>query len=174
MKTRTAALSGLLFVACSVHAASPANADAAIGKKLDKQALKYEVDSDGDYKLLFEVEGERSQIVWVRSPVESLGNMRIRELLSVGGKMSKPKTADEITVQAVLTAGAMMKSSSQKLGGWVLKTSGDDSVFYYVAQVPADISGEDLEVATRAVARSADEFEVLFETMTSKAKKDEY
>ncbi|QIL21110.1 hypothetical protein [Thermomonas sp. HDW16] len=166
-----AVLGSLLFVAGNLHAASP---DASVGKKLDATGLKYEVDGDGDYKLLFAVDGGRSQIVWVRTPTEALGGMRIREVLSIGGKMSKPQTEEELTAQAVLTSGAMLKSGNQKLGGWVLKTSGDDSVFYYVAQVPADISAEDLQAVTQVVAKSADAFEVVAETMLETSKKDTY
>lgn len=172
MKTRIAASIGMLLVACNLQAASPA--DASIGKKLDAQQLKYEVDGDGDYKLLFETADGRSQVVWVNSAVETLGGMRIREVISIGGKLAKVKSAEDISAQAVLTSGAMMQSSNQKLGGWVLKTSGEDSVFYYVAQIPADLNATDLDTVARMVAKNGDEFEVLFETLTEKEKKDTY
>lgn len=174
MKLHFGALACLLFTVGGVPAAFSATPDASVGKKLDAAGLKYEVDSDGDHKLLFGVDGGRSQIVWVRSPTETLGGMRIREVLSVGGKMSKPQNEEELTAQAVLTSGAMLKSGTQKLGGWVLKTSGDDSVFYYVAQIPADLTAEDLQAVTQVVAKSADAFEVIVETMLETSKKDTY
>ena len=162
------------LLAMGTGAASAGTPDASVGKKLDAQKLKYEVDGDGDYKLLFEVEGGRSQVVWVGSPVETLGGMRIREVFSVAGSMPKPKAENDITTQAVLTSGAMLKSATQKLGGWVLKPNGEESGFYYVAQVPADLGGEDLDTVARMVAKSADEFEVLFETLMDKDKKDAF
>ena len=174
MKTRFVVLGGMLLAACSLQAAAGNAADASIGKKLDAQQLKYDVDGDGDYKLLFEAKDGRSQIVWVRSQVETLGGMRIREVLSIGGKLSKVKGTEDIAAQAVLTSGAMLKSSSQKLGGWVLKPDGEDSVFYYVAQVPADLNSDDHDTVARMVAKSADEFEVLIEAMTDKDKKDTF
>ena len=164
----------VLALAAAGSATAAGKPDSAVGKKLEAQGLKYEVDEDGDYKLLFETKDDRSQIVWVRSPVETLGGMRIREVLSIGGKLEKVKEAGDLAAQAALTAGAMLKSGDQKLGGWVLKPSGDASVFYYVAQIPADLGADDLGVVARAVARSADEFEELFETLMDKDKKDAY
>ena len=172
MQLKTTMLACLLLAAAG--AANAGNPDTAVGKKLDAQGLKYEVDEDGDYKLLFETDDGRSQIVWVRSPVETLGGMRIREVMSIGGKLGKAQEAGDLGAQAALTTGAMLKSSDQKLGGWVLKPSGDDSVFYYVAQIPADLDAGDLGVVARVVAKSADEFEVLFETLMDRDKKDAY
>lgn len=172
MKIRIAVLAGVLLLA--MGQAQAGEADASVGKKLAAQELKYEVDEDGDYKLLFGLDDDRSQVVWVRSPVETLGGMRIREVLSIGGKLGKPKGAEETGTQAALVKDAMLKSSAQKLGGWVLKASDDDRVFYYVAQIPADLNAEDLETVARVVAQNGDEFEKLFESMTDADEKDTY
>ena len=164
-------LAGVLL---AMGQAQAGEADAGVGKKLAAQDLKYEVDEDGDYKLLFGLDDDRSQIVWVRSPVETLGGMRIREVLAIGGKLPKSKGADAAGMQATLTRDAMLKSSDQKLGGWVLKTSDDERVFYYVAQIPADLNAADLETVARVVAQNGDEFEKVVESMTDPDEKDTY
>lgn len=173
MKLKTAMMAGCFLVAggtlATAHAGTP---DPSVAKRLDAQKLKYEVDKDGDYKLGFAVEGGRSQLVWVRSSVETLGSMRIREILSISGKSPKPKTAEQIASSAVAATAALMSSNRQKLGGWVLKGSDDNQAFYYVAQVPADISAADLEIVLRAIARDADAFEAVLEAFNDSEKKD--
>lgn len=175
MKSKTAMLACCAMLAASaLNTAVAGKPDPAIGKKLEAQGLKYEVDDDGDYKLLFAVEGDRSQIVWVRSPVETLGSLRIREILSIAGKSPKPETPEQIISSAVAATAALMSSNRQKLGGWVLKGSDDNQAFYYVAQVPADIDADDLEIVVRAVAKEADAFEVVIEAFNDSGKKDVY
>lgn len=174
MNTRTTlAACCLLMAAGAPGAARAGNADASLGKKLDALGLKYEVDADGDYKLLFEVENGRSQIVWVRSPVETLGNMRIREVLSIAGKSPKPKSSEEVVSTAVVATAALLDASKKKLGGWVLKGADDTQTFYYVAQIPADVSGDDLKSVVVSVAQSTDGFEQLLETING-SEKDKY
>lgn len=163
----------LLMAAGAPGAARAGNADASVGKKLDALGLKYEVDADGDYKLLFEVENGRSQIVWVRSPVETLGNMRIREVLSIAGKSPKPRNDEEVASAAVVATAALLDASKKKLGGWVLKGTDDTQAFYYVAQIPADASGDDLKSVVVSVAKSTDGFEQLLETING-SEKDKY
>lgn len=112
MNTKTTlAVCCLLMATGAPGAARAGNADASVGKKLDALGLKYEVDADGDYKLLFEVENGRSQIVWVRSPVEALGNMRIREVLSIAGKSPKPRNDEEVASAAVVATAAPARRS---------------------------------------------------------------
>jgi len=174
MNTKTTlAVCCLLMAAGAPGAARAGNADASVGKKLDALGLKYEVDADGDYKLLFEVENGRSQIVWVRSPVETLGNMRIREVLSIAGKSPKPRNDEEVASAAVVATAALLDASKKKLGGWVLKGTDDTQAFYYVAQIPADASGDDLKSVVVSVAKSTDGFEQLLETING-SEKDKY
>jgi len=180
MKIRMMALATVLAATASVaHAGG--TPDAGIAKKLDAAGLKYEVDGDGDYKLLFEAEGDRTQIVWVRSSVETLGNMRIREVMAIGGKMPTMGKDDGVGMAAtialtsttVLAVAALADANEKKLGGWVLKGKGDDQALYFVAQVPADLSAGDLETVLGSVARSADKFEQTVESFTE-AEKDKY
>ncbi|QNN47351.1 hypothetical protein H9L17_04135 [Thermomonas brevis] len=174
MNTKTTlAVCCLLMAAGAPGAARAGNADASVGKKLDALGLKYEVDADGDYKLLFDVENGRSQIVWVRSPVETLGNMRIREVLSIAGKSPKPRNDEEVASAAVVATAALLDASKKKLGGWVLKGTDDTQAFYYVAQIPADASGDDLKSVVVSVAKSTDGFEQLLETING-SEKDKY
>ena len=77
--TMLLALSLLPFAASASKGTPPsgtqrsAGADATVGQQLDALGYRYNVDKDGDYQLTFELEGERSQLVYVLSGVESLG-----------------------------------------------------------------------------------------------------
>jgi len=165
-------------LACVLLAAAVANpalaADASVAKKLDAQGLKYTVDDDGDYKLLFDVGDDRSQVVWVRSAIETMGGMRIREVISISGKSPKPQGSDGVTVAAMAATSALIASNRQKLGGWVLKGSDENQAFYYVAQIPADLGAGDLELVVRNVAKDADGFETLLEALYDLDKTDTY
>jgi hypothetical protein len=53
-----------------------------VARHLDKLGYTYEVDEDGDYRMVFDVEGDRTQMVYVRSAVEDFGSHNIREIWS--------------------------------------------------------------------------------------------
>ena len=66
-----------------------AAADPRIRGQLEELKYEYEVDGDGDYKLVFNMAGspeKRSQLVYVRSPVETYGVLQVREIWSPGYK----------------------------------------------------------------------------------------
>src|SRR5688572_5543252 len=89
-RMRISAVATLLFLTASsiAYAAEPAtpakpHGDPAVRKLLEQLEYKYDVDEEGDYRLTFGVDEEddgRSQLVFVRSPVESYGSHRIREI----------------------------------------------------------------------------------------------
>ena len=177
MRIKAFALVGLLAVVGNAQAQA-GKADPLVGTRLEAEKLKYEVDADGDYKLVFNVSDGRTQAVWVRSATETLGGMKIREVMSVGGRM--PDAGDNgaigLATMAALSVQAMRESSNKKLGGWVLKgdPAKSEEAFYYVAQLPADANATDLRAVIESVATSADEFEREIEGLDANAKKDAF
>lgn len=151
-----AVLLGLLGAATGAVAA-PAP-DRALGRLLDSLKYTYEVDDDGDYKLVFDTEGERSQLVFVRSAVEKFGSHHIREIWSPGYR--SPAAQFPATVANRL----LEDSNASKLGGWVKQ--GDLAMF--VVKIDADASAEQLSDAIDAATRSADAIELEL------TKKDEF
>ena len=141
---------------------------------MDAAGLKYEVDGDGDYKLtLSGLEGDRTQLVFVRSAVETLGNMRIREVWSPAGKLPEATDAKNLALRAAITESALVDANDKKLGGWVLKGKDKDRALFFVAQIPADLGGDDLRSAVVVVAKSADNLEQVLEA-ASGAQTDTY
>ncbi|WP_368563542.1 hypothetical protein [Pseudoxanthomonas sp. UTMC 1351] len=147
--SRTLVFALALFLAAGSLQA--ADADPAIAKQLKDLGYEYEVDEDGDYKLLMAVgDTGRSQIVFIRSAVEPYGKQRIREIWSYAYKASGD------TLPGVIANRLLDASNSLILGGWV-KQSG---AAVYVAKISADAELEELNDTVAAAASTADEMEL--------------
>jgi hypothetical protein len=136
--------------AAAVEAEPAAQADPSIAPLLDQLGYEYEIDGDGDYKLVMAMDGsERSQLVFVRSPVESYGSYRVREVWSpaykaAGGAFPGP------------VANRLLEASNDlKLGSWVK----NDGHALLVIKLDAQASAAALQEAITAAVTSADEME---------------
>lgn len=126
--------------------------DAQIKRQLEELKYEFEVDEDGDYKLVFDVGGsteKRSQLVYVRSPVESYGTLRVREIWSPGYK-SKDKDFPASVANRLLTA-----TQDNKAGAWAKQ--GEYAVF--VVRLPANAPSKELDDAIDLAITSADQME---------------
>ena len=95
-----------------------AKADKRVERELNKTTLKYEIDKDGDFKMVFKFDDKRSQVLFVRSKTSTFSDLEIRQVLSPGFKSNgKPS-------RKVLEA--MLKQNlNVKIGAWSLMRSGD-------------------------------------------------
>jgi hypothetical protein len=124
--------------------------DPAIKAQLEALDYKYQIDEDGDFKLVFEIGEEgRSQIVYVLSTVESYGELEVREI------WSPAYTSPTEQFPAVIANRLLEASNQAKLGGWVKQ--GKNAIF--VIKIPADASKDVLDDATTAAMELADEME---------------
>jgi hypothetical protein len=146
--TATLAVSTQLVLAQSKPAAS---GDARVKAALEKLGWKYEMDQDGDYKMVMKLE-DRSQMVFVLSGTNQLGEMEIREVTSPGYVTDKPLSAE--VANRLLT-----ESNRKKLGAWQVVKSGKNYVALFSAKVNANGKPEELEAAVIAAVNSADEME---------------
>ncbi|WP_303746391.1 hypothetical protein [Stenotrophomonas pigmentata] len=158
MKKSVLSIALLALAATASGSAFAGEPDRAVGRVLDTLKYKYEVDSDGDYQLVFEMDDDRTQLVFVRSTVETYGSHHVREIWSPGYKSEGPQFS------ALIANRLLEDSNDSKLGGWVKQ--GDVAMF--VVKVDADASAEVISDAIDAAAKSADAIEL---EMTSK---DEY
>jgi len=145
-----AALVLALSVAFAVDAADAPVPDPGIKAKLDALHYSYELDEDGDYKLVFEYEDKRSQLVYIRTPVDTYGKFRIREIWSPA---YKAPSGEEFP--AAVANRLLVDSNQNKLGGWVKQ--GPHAV--YVVKLAADASADELKDALDAAGIAADEME---------------
>ena len=144
MKTLLAAL--LMATAFGAQAATP---DPAVAKALDALGYPYEVDEDGDYKMVFDVEEGRTQLVFVRSAVEDYGSHRIREVWSPGYNAPTAEFSAEVANRLLEDA------QNAKLGGWVKQ----QKLAMFVVKIDADAAGPALADAIEAATHTADEME---------------
>jgi len=147
MKTLFAALAGAtLLIATSAIAATPDNV---VKAQLDSKGVKYEIDKDGDFKILYKLDGGRTQICWVRSTVNTFGSLKIREIWSPGYK------SDSNEFPLLIANSLLDKNHEVKLGAW----EAQDDMAMFVVKIPADANADQLVDAIVAAVDSADEVE---------------
>lgn len=138
---------------CGVQSASAQDApkhDERIQKLLDKEGIKYEIDSDGDFKLVYEVgEAGRTQLAFIRSHTETYRNLEIREIWSPAYK------SDAETLPSDIANMLLEDNAKKKLGAW--QKQGQHAVF--VTQIPADADFETVLSALKAALETADAIE---------------
>lgn len=130
-------------------AASKAGGDADVGQRLRALGLEPQVDADGDYRLLFGLDGGRQQVTYVRSRTERFGQLEIREIWSPAYQ------AEGDTLPAAIANRLLQDGQENILGAWVRQ----DGTAVYVTRVPADLSGKSLSDAIEATTRAADAME---------------
>lgn len=144
---------GLLAVATATTNAQIAGKkgpDKRVQILLDELKLKYEIDEDNDFKMVFEVgDAGRSQIVWIRSNTENFRTLEIREIMSPGFVAE----ADEIPHYVAIKL--LEDNRSKKMGGW--QKDGKYAVF--VSHIGADIDADTLHNALIFTVEAADEME---------------
>lgn len=143
-------IAAALLLAVTAAGAHAAEADKAVGRALDTLKYTYEVDEDGDYKMVFDMDDGRSQLAFVRSTVEEFGKHRIREIWSPAynspGKQLPAAVANRL----------LEDSQDAKMGAWVKQ----DQLAMFVVKVDANATPEALGDAIDAAVRTADAMEL--------------
>jgi len=127
-------------------------ADARVEKLLEEAGLNYTIDEDGDFRLEFALEDDRSQLVWISSKTASYEVLEVRDVWSVAFRSRDPLSAEVANL-------VLRKNGEMILGAWQVKKWGDDYVLAYAAQVAANADAASLESAAEAVVVTADELE---------------
>jgi hypothetical protein len=140
----------VLLVAGLVHAPAFAQ-DARVKLQLDALGYEFEIDDDGDYRLVFDTEGGRTQLVFVISNVNRYGTHTVREVWSPAYQASGND------FPAVVANKLLEDSEENKLGAWVKQ----DDMAIYVVKIPADASSEELEDAIEFAVQVADQMEIV-------------
>ena len=143
-----------LLLALPAPAIAPVDgpADDPVPALLDEAGIGYEVDRDGDYRVIFSWERERrTQMVFVAGRADDIAGRRIREVFSPAARLDGALDAD-------LANALLRDSQARKLGAW--EVAGD--VLYYVIKLPEPLDATLLELALSVAAESADDREIEF------------
>lgn len=117
---------------------------------LDDLGMKYEIDEDGDFKLVFEVGDEgRTQIAWIRSRTEKYRDLEIREIISPGYEAKGGDFPGTVALQL------LDDNRSKKFGGW--QKDGNAAIF--VTHLAAQVKADTLNSALIFTVEAADEME---------------
>lgn len=148
MKTCLSAIALLLSTTLSTPALA-ADGDPAIARQLEQLDYAYEVDADGDYQMVFDLDAGRTQLVYVRSAIENYGSLSVREIWSPGFQV---KSGDF----PVTVANRLLADSNKAIaGGWVRQ--GETAMF--VVKIDANASADQLSDAIDAAIKTADKLE---------------
>lgn len=126
--------------------------DARVEKALKKEGLKYETTETGRYKLLYETDGGRTQIVFINSKTQRLGEFEVREVWS-------PVYLSSSNLPGNSALALLQANSDYKVGAWELTSSDGQYMVSFSVKLPADLDAGMLSSVLSAVASTADEVE---------------
>ena len=133
------------FASLGAHGAGQAasKADPSIAPLLEELGYEYELDEDGDYKMVMALDGGRTQMVFIRSGVETYGRHRVREIWSPAHR------ADAGAFPGPVANRLLEASHALKLGAWV------NNAGFAVLVVKVD-AGIDAEALDQAIGAAVD------------------
>lgn len=110
-------------------AAQDAPADARVEQALDQNNVTYSAEQNGDYRVLFTLPNERSQLVWISPRTDTIGALDVRRVFSYAAALEDGEALSGGWAEQLLRNNA-----GYAIGGWSL--TGSRVVFS--ATVPAD------------------------------------
>lgn len=147
----TVLLLSLLFgLPAQAQVGGSSSADERVRKALDQENWNYEVDGDGDFKMVVSFSGmDRTQLVYVISKTYNVRDMEIREVWS-------PVYKTEGEVSDDVARWAATRSWDLKLGSLAMSPNG---TIYLVTKLDSNAPPEMLSDVIRVAASSADDLE---------------
>jgi hypothetical protein len=151
-------LTAALFLAGSALAAAD-KADARVSRQLDKLGIKYSTTDSNNFSIERDLDGGRSQTVYIMSTTQTYGALEIREIWSNAGSLDEEPSAD--TMLELLE-----DNNTEKIGAWNVEASDDGSyLVYFSIKVPAYLKDKDFSDMIDFAGTVADEMEAnLFDT----------
>ncbi len=149
-------LLSVVFLPAQTGRERPAKApDPRVGSLLDQGRLQYDVDEEGDFRVLNQLEEKRSQAVFINSRTNRLYDIEIREIWSAAWSSEKPPDGG-------VSGKLLMENGRVKIGAWSLQRFGTKFVLVFGAQVPANADLKTLLTVIQTVAVTADDKEKEF------------
>ena len=124
-------------------------ADPRVEKALNALGLIYEAEPNGDYALIYDVDGERTHAVWVRPTTARYGDLEVREVFATAHEY-------EGEVPAEVAHELLRLNATYITGSWCV----EGSRVLFISRIDADASDAELESAIDAVLTTADAMEI--------------
>lgn len=138
-------------VALAADSAASSSGDPRVESALQAAGLPYSLD-EGDYRLDYQVDEQRSQRVWVAAKTARIDRLEMRDVWSVAARGQGEVPAD----LARLLLGENVRMI---LGAWQVNQSAQEYLVVYSAQVDAAADSATLREVIEVVMFSADRIE---------------
>ncbi|MEG2942182.1 MAG: hypothetical protein RR969_11470 [Thermomonas sp.] len=146
MRPARLAIAALLALAAPVASA----ADPVLEALLKSADIPFEVDEDGDYKIVYDWSKEkRSQLVYISGTTEELAGVKLYKIFSPA------KLLGEDTIDPALAQRLLGENAQYKFGAWELA----GKTLYFGGKVPAGTPAARFETLVSVVAGTADDME---------------
>jgi hypothetical protein len=126
--------------------------DDRVRKALDSEEIKYEVDKEGDFKVVFDIGEGRSQVAFVNSNTETFHGIEIREVWSVG-------LVGDGQLSAEVANSLLARNATYKLGGWEIVQQAGKVLAIFKVCVSASATPDELRSILQTVSLVADQIE---------------
>ena len=126
--------------------------DLRVREGLNQLSQKFVVDADGDFKIIRDTTGGRTQVAWIISKTNTYGGVEIREIISPAFKTSGHLSAE-------LATRLLKENNKYKIGFWRLVGEDASQAVFYASQIPATIDAQSLDAAIKSVTMIADAME---------------
>jgi hypothetical protein len=132
-------------------AAAATPVDARVETALKESKLAYAMDG-GDFRLKYDLDEGRSQLVWVASGTRKLDQLEIRDVWSVVYRSKGEVPAD-------MAIHLLKENARMILGGWQVNQGKDEYLIVFSAPVEAAAGAAKLAEVIEVVTLSADRIE---------------
>lgn len=126
--------------------------DIRVRRILESEGVRYQVDNDGDFKVIFDLGNGRSQAAFINSNTENFANASIREVWSIG-LMGEGQLSAEVANQL------LARNRTYKLGSWETIQQNGKVLAIFKVCVAADATAKELMAVLSVVLKTADEVE---------------
>ncbi len=127
-------------------------ASSSITDLLDQSKIPYEVDDQGNYKILREYDDKRTQLVFIYGRAWDYQGIKIREIWAPAFRLGGDLPAD-------LANKLLLKSQVAKVGGWQVIEIGQERMAAYAIKVVDRMTADELRKWIDYVASYADTME---------------
>lgn len=157
MRVLAAALLGSALLFTSVTFADSKAGDPRVHQQLKNAEIKYRVDKDGDFVVIYNLENDRTHAVYVMSETHTYGKLEKRTVLAPAFSLGNSDTLPGVVANHLLSL-----NSDTIIGAWGILKFSNGKVAVLSASIPADASAEELSYTLQALSTSADEIEQEF------------
>ena len=125
-------------------------ADPRVEETLKRLGVHYTVNTSGNVAVTYDLDGGRSQTVYIMSKTDEYNNVEIREIWSNAGTFDAEPDADGLI-------NLMTESGKNKIGCWALEKQDDGKyLLFYTIKMPAESSDEAYRMALEFASAVAD------------------